>query len=122
MLIAAFIFVISVAATIQFAMSSWRAGLMHTTSQVVIREPYLLNAKGFKEVVAYEDVCPDLARDPGASLGGVRLYYAFLEALRQLGVSSWTTSEMALCTRYATVVLSQRFERNQILLADVRSY
>lgn len=122
MLIAAFIFVISVAATIQFGISSWRAGLMHATSQGIIREPYLLNAKGFKEVAAYEDVCPDLAHDPGASLGPVRLYYAFLEALSQLGLGRWTTSEMALCTRYASVVLSQRFERNQVLLADVRSY
>ena len=122
MLMAAFIFVISVAATIQFAISSWRAGLMRATSTVAIRDPYLLNAKGFAEVVAYEDVCPDLGAKAGPSLGPIRLYYNLLQSLYRLGATSWTTSEMELCTRYATAVLYQRFERNQVLLADVRSY
>jgi hypothetical protein len=36
--------------------------------------------------------------------------------------SAWTNREMALCTQFAAVTLSQRMERNQALLAEVRSY
>jgi len=34
----------------------------------------------------------------------------------------WTQREMALCTRYSNVVLSQRLERNQRTADEVRSY
>jgi hypothetical protein len=34
----------------------------------------------------------------------------------------WTQREMALCTRYSNVVLSQRLQRNQRTADEVRSY
>ena len=35
---------------------------------------------------------------------------------------SWTHREMALCTQYATVRLTQRLERNSTIVSQARSY
>jgi hypothetical protein len=51
-----------------------------------------------------------------------------MQAVSDLGAAfmpsanAWTNREMALCTQYAAVTLSQRMGRNQALLAEVRSY
>jgi hypothetical protein len=137
MLIAAFILVISVAALIQFAAFTWRAGLLRVASQPLANQAdtgyapcNVLQSKGFEDVSAYQRLCPEIGADAGQNLSSVRLYYRFLQFVSTLGSSileaavptSWTQREMSLCTRYATVVLSQRMERNQALAAEVRSY
>jgi hypothetical protein len=138
MLIAAFILVISVAATIQFAVFSWRASLLRTISEPMVKgadaapEPYLnlLSFSSFQEVLAvYRDVCPDLERGSGSNLRGVSLYYSAMRFLSRLGSfftlaegTGWTQREMALCTQYATVRLSQRLECNVALVNEARSY
>ena len=137
MLIAAFILVISVAALIQFAVFTWRAGLLRTASQPLPNQIDIgyaarntLQSQDFADVSAYQQLCPEIGADAGQSLRSVRLYYRFLQVVSTLGSSileaavptSWTQREMALCTRYATVVLSQRMERNHALATEVRSY
>jgi hypothetical protein len=137
MLIAAFILVISVAALVQFAVFSWRAGLLRVASQPLVNQvetgdvsSNLLQAKDFEGVLAYQELCSEIGADAGQNLRSVRLYYSFLQFLSGLGSSiieattpdGWMQREMALCTRYAAVVLSQRMERNQALAAEVRSY
>lgn len=136
MLIAAFILVISVAALVQFAAFTWRAGLLRVASEPLpIQEdtadaPYnLLQSKDFEGVLACQELCSEIGADAGRGLRSVRLYYSFLQFLSGLGDSiveattpSWMQNEMALCTRYAAVVLSQRMERNQALAAEVRSF
>ncbi|HTV60829.1 MAG TPA: hypothetical protein VMJ93_18285 [Verrucomicrobiae bacterium] len=138
MFISAFIFVISVAAVVQFMIQSWRSGLMR-----VATNPYMIKAEDpaasiyrkiletedFKEVISYQKVCQDLRVAGSRNLSGVELYYSALRGIRTLGnwagfqaASSWTVREMALCTRYAAVVMVQRLERNQSLAAEVRSY
>jgi hypothetical protein len=62
----------------------------------------------------------------------VRIYYSALRLLNGLGnlivspgapgFGGWTQREMALCTRYAVVVLSHRVQSNQALAAEVRSF
>lgn len=127
MLIAAFIFVISVVAMIQFAVFSWRANLIHTVS--TSQSCNLLKSNSFEDVTAYQKLCPELTvTTPAPKLRSVRIYYSLLQAVSDLGAtfmpsaSAWTTREMALCTQFAAVTLSQRMERNQALLAEVRSY
>jgi hypothetical protein len=121
MLIAAFIFVMSAAAAIQFAVSSWRAGLIRATAGAPALEvSNAMNLKGFQDVTAYQNLCPKLGSSSGPGLRSVRLYHSLMTSLRGLG-ADWASGEMALCTRYATAVLSQRVEHNQALLADVRS-
>jgi hypothetical protein len=136
MLIAAFIFVISVAALVQFAVFTWRAGLLRVASQPLPNQVdaafatrNTLQTNSFEDVSAYQQLCPEVGADAGENLRSVRLYYSFLQSLSTLGSSivdaampGWTRREMALCTRYAAVVLSQRMERNQALAAEVRAY
>ncbi|MGA7915646.1 MAG: hypothetical protein WCA00_10455 [Candidatus Acidiferrales bacterium] len=140
MLIAAFILVISTAAMVQFAVFSWRAGLLRVASEPLLDQSEasveasrnLLNAKDFKEVLARQDLCPDLDTGSAPSLRPVRMYYSLLRALHGLGnlivspgapgFGGWTQREMALCTRYTAVVLSHRVQSNQALAAEARSF
>jgi hypothetical protein len=138
MLIAAFILVISVAAMIQFAVFSWRASLLRTVSEPLTNEAdgtpepclNLLSFSSFHEVLAvYRDLCPDLGTAGASNLRAVRLYYALMSFLGHVGASivpaagaGWTQREMALCTQYATVRLSQRLERNVAMVNQARSF
>ena len=137
MLIAAFILVISVAALVQFAAFTWRAGLLSVASQPLPDQAEAgyapcnaLQSNNFEDVSAYQQLCTEIGADSGQGLRSVRLYYRFLRFVSTLGSSileaatptDWTQREMALCTRYAAVVLSQRMERNHALAAEVRSY
>lgn len=138
MFIAAFILVISVAATVQFAVLSWRAGLLRLAAEPLPSEVdssvtstlNLLQSQDFSGILAIQGLCPDLSRGNAPGLGSVRLYYKVLQSLSALAgailpmapSSGWAQSEMALCTRYATVVLSQRVQRNRALRADSWMY
>jgi|SRR5579862_3249529 hypothetical protein len=138
MLIAAFILVISTAALMQFAAFAWRASLLRAVSEQYANEveaslqPYTnpLGFNSFQEVKAvYQDLCPELQTGPAPNLGPVNVYYAAMSFLSRLGASimpaegfSWAHREMALCTQYATVRLSQRLERNINVANQARSY
>ncbi|MFY9803713.1 MAG: hypothetical protein WA772_12575 [Candidatus Acidiferrales bacterium] len=140
MLIAAFILVISTAAMVQFAVFSWRAGLLRVASKPLLDESAasseasrnLLNGKDFNEVLARQDLCPNLNTGSAPSLRPVRIYYSLLRLLHGAanllvspgapGFGGWTQREMALCTRYTAVVLSHRVHSNQALAAEVRSF
>jgi len=137
MLIAPFILVISVAALIQFAAFTWRAGLLRVASEPLPNQADLgyapcnvLQSQSFEDVSAYQQLCPEIGAEAGQSLRCVRLYYRFLQFVSTLSSSilearvpaSWTQREMALCTHYAAVVLSQRMERNYALATEVRSF
>jgi len=138
MLISAFIFVISMAAVIQFVVQSWRSGLMRVASiasTVAAADPAsqvyrkILETSDFYEVMGYQKVCQDLQASGSQSLSGVAAYYRVLSAVKALGsqiglqaASAWSMQEMAMCTRYAAVVMIQRLERNQSTAAEVRSY
>jgi hypothetical protein len=137
MLIAAFILVISIAALVQFAAFTWRAGLLRLASRPLPNQMEagdipcnVLQSNGFEDLSAYQQLCPEMGATGGENLRSVRLYYRFLQFVSRLSSSileagmptGWTESEMALCTRYARVVLSERMERNQALAAEVRSF
>lgn len=124
MLIAAFIFVMSIAAVVQFAVMNWRAELARVAfAGETLSSSNSLNTNEFQNVSAYQNLCPDLASGQASApkLAAVRLYYSFLQSARSFS-EGWANREMALCSRYATVVLAQRLERNQAYLAEVRGY
>ena len=89
----------------------------------------LLNTKSFNDVAVYQEICPDLGEGSGPHLHRARLYYRFVQLLGALGTrilpskdsTRWVEREMALCTRYAAVVLSQRLEHNRALMAEINS-
>jgi hypothetical protein len=138
MLIAAFILVISIAALTQFAMFAWRASLLRAVSEQYVNEadaslqpyPNRLRSTSFAEVKAvYRDLCPELKMSPTTNLRAVSIYYAVINLVGRVGSSilpaegfSWTQREMALCTQYAKVRLSQRLERNISIVNQARSY
>lgn len=137
MLIAAFIFVMSMAAVVQFAVLSWRAGLIRVASEPLAAEWQALAdsaaksmiSEGFANITAYSKLCPDIEAGAAPKLRSVRAYYRGLQLLKSLGEAieplrnvQWASREMALCTQYAAVTLAQRLERNQAQLAAVRSF
>jgi hypothetical protein len=139
MLIAAFILVMSLAATVQFVVFIWRVGLTQVAGQPISDTALaaevstnLLNTNDFSAAHAIQKLCPDMESNPIPKLRSVRLYFSFLKVARKAGdlivapgapgFGGWTTREMALCTRYATVVLSQRLERNRLLCDEARSF
>jgi hypothetical protein len=138
MLIAALIFVISAAVMVQFAVLSWRAGLLRMVAKPLANEGdatakktlALLHSQDFKGLSALQAMCPDLSGTKAPKLRSVNLYYKVLRAFTALGnvilpntpATAWAQSEMALCTRYAAVVLSERLERNRAVLAEVRPH
>ena len=122
MLIAAFIFVISLSAAVQFAVMTWRGELARVAlGGTALDARNLLNSKEFPDVSAYQNLCPELTAGSAPKLGSVQLYYNLLQAAKSLS-GTWANREMALCARYASVVLAQRLERNQAFLAELRSY
>jgi hypothetical protein len=134
MLIAALIFVISLASAIQFAVLSWRAGLLKIAAEQLspewepVAEPIAKSIiyNGFSSLTAYSDLCPDLGGAP--RFRSLRLYYRALELMDAIvsAVSpqnlGWAKREMALCTRCAAVMLSHRLEQTQALSAAARSF
>lgn len=139
MLVAAFMLVISVAAMVQFAVFTWRAGLLRIAAEQLPGESAfiadasgnLLNQEDFADASTIQEICPDLAVATAApNLTPVRLYHGFLSAMKSLAnaiVPSsefmlWTDREMALCTRYSNVVLSRRLMQNQRAADQMRSF
>jgi hypothetical protein len=138
MLIAILIFVTSLAATVQFGVFIWRTGLLRVAAQPVPDSGLaaelsanLLKTNDFAAARAVQSLCPELESNPVPKLRSVRLYFGFLKISKKIGdfvvapgapgFGGWTGREMALCTRYATVVLSQRLERNRALCEAARS-
>jgi hypothetical protein len=122
MLISALLFVFSFATTIKFAIFSWRAGLLRLvadTATNVADASTLVVGKDFADVSVYQELCPSLEGGAAPKLGTVSLYH---RALKLVGSAEWAKSEMALCTSYATAVLTQRMERNQTVAAEVCSF
>jgi hypothetical protein len=136
MLIAALIFVISLATMLQFVVLSWRAAVLKVASEPLSAEwepvagPLAKSfiSKGFSSLTAYSQLCPDLEGGVGPRVRTLRLYYRFLELCGRIGsvvapnTGLWSAREMALCTRCAAVMLSRRLEHNQALLASARSF
>jgi hypothetical protein len=139
MLVAAFILVISVAATVQFAIFTWRAALMRVAAEplvgdagsVVSPADNLLNQNDFADASTIQAICPDLSAASAESLVSVRLYHSFLSTVNAIGAAilpdsenwvGWTQREMALCTRYSNVVLSRRLQQNQLAADQLRGF
>jgi len=130
MLMAALIFVMSMAVVLQFSVFSWRAALVRTATECLGREwesaastaltPLI--SKGFAGITAYGNLCPDFTDGSYLKMRSVRLYYSALQFLKNLGEPAWAAEEMGLCARYAAVMLSHRLERNQAMLASLRSF
>lgn len=136
MLVAAFMLVISVAAMVQFAVFSWRAGLLRIAAEPLANQATdssnnLLNQNDFADASSIQKLCPELSTDSGPSLMMVQFYHSLMSGLDSLAAAmmpagsnpmAWTRQEMALCTRYSNVVLSRRLQVNQLAANQLRSF
>jgi hypothetical protein len=129
MLIAAFIFVLSFAALIQFVALQWRAGLIRVANASFAGEAgtsseqayNLLKDREFGDLAAFKKLCPDMG-SAAPKLRSVRLYHSFLQLFAGMGANEWANGEMQLCARYAAAVLMQHVQQNQALAAQVGSF
>jgi hypothetical protein len=129
MLVAAFILVLSTAALIQFAAFTWRAAFLSVaTAEMPENASKSLSFNCFQEASAYERLCPTISAGDGSVLRSVSFYHGLLETFKSIGAAvlppaaGWAEREMGLCTRYATVRLAQRMERNQAVAAELASF
>lgn len=129
MLVATLILVVSLAALIQFAAFTWRAAFLNVATAELPedRAKYII-LSDFEEASAYEKLCPELTARRAGKLISVSAYHSLLRLARSIGdailppAAGWAHREMALCTRYATVTLAQRMERNQLVAAELSSF
>jgi hypothetical protein len=129
MLVSILILVASMAALIQFAAFSWRAAFLSVaTAELPEDRAKYVTLSDFEEATAYEKLCPELGIRVSSKLSSVSAYYSFLQLVTSIGdailppAAGWAQREMALCTRYATVTVARRMERNQAVAAELASF
>ena len=134
-MIAALIFVVSLAAFGQFGLIYLRAVLISVASQSLSTEVQeaagvagrALRAGDFAKLMNLHAICPQFAGET-SGLKKVAAYYRAIEMFSRVGgknlasFSQWAQQELATCARYAAVVLDQRMATNQAAAAQLRSY
>ncbi len=133
-MITAVLLVISVVALVQFAVYYWRSLVAGTAAEPIsdrVRaaaglESASVGPSDFTSFLQLNALTPGL-KDGGQGLGAVRAYYRAVETLRRMAgmklpsLAAWTEREMATCSRYVAVILSQRLQRNLTCAAEIRS-
>ena len=134
-MIAALIFVVSLAAFGQFGFTYLRAVLISVASQTLsaeVREAAgvagrALCGDDFAKLMNLHAMCPQFTGE-ASGLKKVAAYYRAIQMVSRLGgknlsaYSQWAQQELATCAQYAAVVLSQRMAMNQAAAAQLRSY
>jgi len=133
-MIAALIFVISVAALGQFAMFSWRAAFLTVASREMSLETRAAMGAAAAAVDSGDlagaskwlELSPNLAGED-RRLWTIKLYYVALRAIGGLSrmlvpASEWSQREMISCARYAAIVVEERLQRNRLVVAEMRSF
>jgi hypothetical protein len=128
-MIGAILFMISLAAFVQFALYYWRAMITGVATQPVsdrIRTAagitaLQIGARDFRSILSLHDLSPDL-RGPNGSFRVLRAYYSSVEKLGSLipAMASWADAEMTTLSRYVAVLVDQHLERNIASAAEVR--
>ena len=124
MLIAAFIFVLSFAALVQFVVLQWRASLVRVAGTLQTEnDSNIMKTNDFTGVAAYRKLCPDLGADTAPpKLRLVRFYHCLLQGVNRMTSARWTKDEMDLCSRYALAVIMQQVERTHAVATEVNSF
>jgi hypothetical protein len=134
-MIAALIAAFAMVALLQFSLSWWRAAMADATSRpfsermkaVAAHCGLSMESEDFDALRGLLESCPELDGQ-GQGIRRVQLYYRALSWLRMLSaralpaLADWASKEMALCSRYAAVMVDQRLARTQALMAELRSF
>ena len=129
-MIAVLLFILSVAATVQFAVYYWRAMVAGVAAQPLSEQVQkaaritttTVGAADFEALLNLNAVTPGLKGSHGELLA-VRLYYRATKALGRLvpQLSAWTQTEMGTCARYVAVQVDQRLQHNLACAAEIRA-
>jgi hypothetical protein len=128
-MIAALIFVISMAALIQFGLYAWRAAFLSIAAKPVsddIRAALGVCSED-TESADYETATEWLKLSPNLSGSDrqtwqVRAYFAAVRAIGSVTNSGWAQREMEACARYIAVVADERLQRNRLCIAEMNSF
>ena len=128
-MIAAIIFMVSVAAFAQFGLYYWRATISGIAAQAISERIRVaagithagIGAQDFRNILILKDLSPQL-RGPKGNFTAVRCYFAVVEKLGRIipAMANWANTEMATCSRYLAVRMDQHLERNLACAAQVR--
>jgi hypothetical protein len=123
------LFVMSIVALGQFGFYYWRAMLAGVAANPVSERVRIaagitaptIGAQDFRSILILHDLAPDL-RGPNGHFRGVRAYYSVVAAIGKIvpAMAAWANTEMAICSRYAAVLVEQHLERNMACAAQVR--
>lgn len=128
-MIARILFCFSMVALGQFGLYYWRTSIADTASgqisdrvKVAAGIPEApVTAHDFRAILCVHVLTPDL-RGFGCGYRTIRAYYSIVEELGRLipPLAEWAESEMAMCSRYAAVLVGQHLERNLDCAAQLR--
>jgi hypothetical protein len=136
-MMAALILVLSIVATLEFAVAQWRSMWIAASSQPLSESfqaatgiaPQGIRAEHFEVLARTSDGLPFAsARNRDERLREVRVYYRLVQALERTcaralpAASNWAKGELIACTHYAAAVLDQRLNANLGLAIDVRAF
>ena len=134
-MISALIFVISLAALLQFGLYSWRAAFLSVASKPESEEiraalgSYVQasNTPDFESATEWLKLSPNLAGQDRQTWP-VRLYFSALRAIGAVtqviapSKAGWSQREMGACARFIAVVADERMQRNRLCIAEMQSF
>ena len=104
----------------QFWLYYWRAGIANTAARQISDRARVaagiprasLSSRDFRAILSVHDLTSNL-RGPARTYRAIRAYYIVVEKVGRLipRLTDWAEAEMAMCSRYAAVLLDQRLER-----------
>ena len=134
-MIAALIFVISLAALGQFTLLSWRAAFLTVAAKPVSEEirsalgAYAASSEteNFKSAAEWLKLSPNLCGED-RKIWPVRLYFVALRGISAAAkfvapsMAGWSQREIGACARYIAVVAGERLQRNRLCMAQMQSF
>jgi hypothetical protein len=127
--IAAIVFCFSMIAAGQFGLYYWRASIANTANRQIPDRVMVaagiptapVTSRDFRAILSVHDLTPEL-RGSGCGYRTIRAYYSIVEEIRRLfpSLTGWAETEMAMCSRYAAVLVGQHLDRNMRCAAQLR--
>ena len=128
-MIAAILFCLSVAALGQFGLYYWRASIANTANRQISDRVKVaagipaapVTSRDFRAILSVNDLTPNL-RGPCSTYRAIRAYYLVVEKIGRLipPATDWAEAEMAMCSRYAAVLVDQHLERQMDCATQMR--
>jgi hypothetical protein len=128
-MISAILFCFSVVAAGQFGLYYWRASIANTANRLVSDRVKVaagipaasVTGRDFRAIMTVHDLTPDL-KGTGGAHRTIRAYYSIVAKIGRAipPLTDWAEAEMAMCSRYAAVLVDQQLECNMECATHIR--